>query len=235
MASEIRCPCCKMSIDKKKFSIDYQNINDRETSLRSCDFIKQSNYDINKFTKAGWFCNGSDSLQCFFCGCIVKNWKKDDNPEERHMNTNPKCLYMLQCCSNYDSDKNLRDMLRKVLHNKESKYIDAIIHCIRQQQDDMISNQKLQNIELYANDLDNLIDKINNGGKKLITATKIIKNGSNNVDNNDNDPMENYNFISKYKLPTAKKQQSIAKKKKTPVSIKKPQTQTSHPRRAGFV
>ena len=70
---------------------DFVTLDSRIQSFSSC-----SNTDLNpchEYAKAGFFAVG-DKLICFYCGIVLSNIKKYDNPWIEHLIYGSRCAYL---------------------------------------------------------------------------------------------------------------------------------------------
>ena len=66
----------------------------RENRLYSFTKCPQKNFDTEDFVDAGLFYSSKDNIiKCFWCLGILKNWKLDDDPFERHSKEYPECAF----------------------------------------------------------------------------------------------------------------------------------------------
>lgn len=60
------------------------------------DYSKNNPLPKETLCKSGFFFLGdSDNVQCFSCGMKFKNWRKTDDPWEKHAKFSPKCRHVL--------------------------------------------------------------------------------------------------------------------------------------------
>lgn len=75
---------------------DYTKYGERLSSFNEKSWPTDSPVYIKELVEAGFVYTGDiDLVFCFKCGITESNWLDNDNPMERHTNSNPNCPYML--------------------------------------------------------------------------------------------------------------------------------------------
>jgi len=75
---------------------DYTKYGERLNSFNEKSWPTDSPVYIKELVEAGFVYTGDiDLVFCFKCGITESNWLDNENPMERHTNTNPNCPYML--------------------------------------------------------------------------------------------------------------------------------------------
>ena len=74
---------------------DAQNCQDRLRTFESWPHVGREVPGPGVLSEAGFFLEGpDDSVRCFQCGVVQFNWEPREDPWLRHVETNPKCLYL---------------------------------------------------------------------------------------------------------------------------------------------
>lgn len=71
--------------------------------LKTYDVLPSINIPQNKYLLAdcGFIYRGvKDVVECFTCGLVLHDWKKDDIPWIKHSRHNPECMYLLSSKGN---------------------------------------------------------------------------------------------------------------------------------------
>lgn len=72
-------------------------------SLFKHDWIRRGTFDAHVWvgdqsadllTSNGFFCYSSGVTECFSCGLVVRNWRKEDNPLTVHIERSPDCRFI---------------------------------------------------------------------------------------------------------------------------------------------
>lgn len=63
--------------------------------FRSLNEFSSVILDKLKLAEAGFFLETKDSVQCWVCGIVLKNWIKGDCPFREHAKFSKKCSFML--------------------------------------------------------------------------------------------------------------------------------------------
>lgn len=72
-------------------------------SLLKHDYVRRGTFDAHYYigtqnpdalAQAGFYCTGGDSMECFSCGLVVKEWPPDRNAVTYHQEKSPNCRFI---------------------------------------------------------------------------------------------------------------------------------------------